>query len=149
MRHRRSTKKLGRTQEHRKALLAALVCAFIREQRIRTTLSKARLARSFAEKLVTTAKDSSLGARRRALAALRSREAVTKLFGVIAPQYADRKGGYTRIVKLGTRGGDGSTLAYLEWVNLAPVDRRRKPAKEEKAGKADEADAAKDAPKKE
>ena len=150
MRHRKRTKKLGRSPEHRDALLAALACAFIEEQRIRTTLSKAKLARSFAEKMVTLGKRGTLVARRSAIAVLRNKKAVAKLFGVIAPQCADRKGGYTRVVKLGRRSSDGSEMALLEWVNLAPVDKKKKPAKEEKAtDKSKEAAKAEETAKKE
>ena len=133
MRHRKRNVKLGRTAEERKALLASLVCNFIEEQRISTTVQKAKQARSLAEKMVTLAKDASadpslaLAARRKAVAVLRDRRRVKKLFDAIAPQYKERAGGYTRIVHLGRRGSDGADMALLEWVNLAPVDRRRKP----------------------
>ncbi len=89
-----------------------------------------------AEKMVTLAKRGTLAARRDALAQLRQRKHVTKLFEAIAPQYKDRQGGYTRIVKLGRRGSDGSEMAVLEWVNLARIDKRRKP-KEAEATKPD------------
>lgn len=127
MRHRKSNVKLGRTAEGRSALLSSLVCNFIEEQRIRTTLPKARQARRVAERMVTLAKRGTLAARRDALAELRHRKHVTKLFERIAPQYKDRHGGYTRIVKLGRRGSDGSEMAILEWVDLAFIDKRRKP----------------------
>lgn len=137
MRHRKRNVKLGRTAEGRKALLASLVCNFIEEQRIQTTVPKAKQARSLAEKMVTLAKDGSLSARRAAIAVLRDRVRVKKLFDVIGPQYKERAGGYTRIVHLGRRGSDGSSMCLLEWVNLAPVDKRRKP-KAEEGKKADE-----------
>lgn len=146
MRHRKRNVKLGRTAEERKALLASLVCNFIEEQRIRTTVPKAKQARSLAEKMVTLAKDASvdpssaLAARRKAVATLRDRRRVKKLFETIGPQYKDRTGGYTRIVHLGRRGSDGADMALLEWVNLAPVDKRRKP-KEVGENKADGAKA--------
>jgi large subunit ribosomal protein L17 len=127
MRHRKNTVKLGRTADGRKALLGSMVCNFIEEQRIKTTLPKARLTRTLAEKMVTLAKRGTLAARRDALAQLRQRKHVTKLFDAIAPQYKDRHGGYTRIVKLGKRGSDGSEMAVLEWVDLARIDKRRKP----------------------
>lgn len=131
MRHRKRNVKLGRTAEGRKALLASLVCNFIEEQRIKTTVPKAKQARSLAEKMVTLAKDGSLAARRAAIAVLRDRVRVKKLFDAIGPQYKERAGGYTRIVHLGRRGSDGSSMCLLEWVNLAPVDKRRKPKAEE------------------
>ena len=135
MRHRKRNVKLGRTADGRKALLASLVCNFIEEQRIRTTAPKAKQARVLAEKMVTLGKDGSLAARRKAVAVLRDRRRVKKLFESIAPQYKERAGGYTRLVHLGRRGSDGSEMVLLEWVNLAPVDKRRKPkeAREEKA----------------
>lgn len=133
MRHRKNTVKLGRTADGRKALLSSMVCNFIEEQRIQTTLPKARLTRTMAEKMVTLAKSGTLAARRSALSHLRQRKHVTKLFEAIAPQYKDRKGGYTRITKLGKRGSDGSEMAILEWVDLARVDKRRKPKEAEAA----------------
>lgn len=126
MRHRKNTVKLGRPAASRKALLGSLVCNFIEEQRIRTTLPKARLTRILAEKMVTLGKLGTLPARRRAVAVLRQHAPVKKLFDSIAPQYKDRNGGYTRIVRLGRRGSDGSEMVLLEWVNLAPVNKRRK-----------------------
>jgi large subunit ribosomal protein L17 len=127
MRHRKNNVKLGRSAAGRKALLSSMVCNFIEEQRIQTTLAKAKLTRTLAEKMVTLGKLGTLSARRNALALLRQRKHVTKLFESIAPQYKERKGGYTRIVKLGKRGSDGSEMAILEWVDLARVDKRRKP----------------------
>lgn len=135
MRHMKNSVKLGRSAEARKALLSSLVVSFIEEQRITTTLQKAKLARILAERLVTAAKralasgkpEALLSARRKVLAALRKRTPTGKLFEAIAPQFKDRPGGYTRIVKLGQRGGDAAEMVVLEWVNLAPVDKRRKP----------------------
>ena len=135
MRHRKNNVKLGRSSAHRKALMSSLVCNFIEEQRIETTWVKAKLARSLAEKAVTLGKKGTLAARREAISILRDKRRVAKLFASIAPQYQDRQGGYTRIVRLCRRGSDGSSMALLEWVNLAPVDRKRKakPAEEKKA----------------
>ena len=135
MRHKKNMVKLGRPAEARKALLSSLVANFIEEQRIKTTLPKARQARMLAEKMVTVAKkalvsgttEGLLKGKRQALAVLRHRKHMDKLFTAIAPQYMDRLGGYTRIVKLGRRGSDSSEMVLLEWVNLAPVDKRRKP----------------------
>ena len=127
MRHRKNSVKLGRTAEGRKALLSSMVSNFIEEQRIETTLVKAKLTRSLAEHMVTLAKRGTLAARRDVLATLRQRKHVKKLFDAIAPQYKDRQGGYTRIVRLGKRGSDGSEMVILEWVDLARVDKRRKP----------------------
>ena len=101
MRHQKKTIKLGRTAEHRKALLANQVCSLIEHQRIRTTLAQAKAVRPLAEKMVTLSKKGSIHARRTAFAVLRQKDAVKKLFDEIAPRTADRNGGYTRIVKLG------------------------------------------------
>ncbi|HSV62349.1 MAG TPA: 50S ribosomal protein L17 [Chthoniobacterales bacterium] len=120
MRHQKKTVKLGRTAEHRKALLANQVCSLIEHQRIKTTLAKAKAVRPLAEKMVTLGKNGSLHARRTALAVLRQKNAVKKLFDDIAPRSADRKGGYTRIIRLGVRKSDAAKVAFLEWVD-APV----------------------------
>ncbi|MEI7436513.1 MAG: 50S ribosomal protein L17 [bacterium] len=127
MRHRKNNVKLGRSSAHRKALVASLVCNFIEQQQIRTTLPKARQARSMAEKMVTLAKANTLAARRNAIAELRRVGHVAKLFKEIAPQFADRQGGYTRIVKLGQRHSDGSEMAMLQWVDIGPRIRKAKP----------------------
>src|SRR5207302_8491128 len=119
MRHQKKTIKLGRTAEHRKALLANQVCSLIEHQRIRTTLAKAKAVRPLAEKMVTLGKKGSIHARRTAFAVLRHKDAVKKLFDEIAPRTADRNGGYTRIVKLGQRKSDAAPIAYLVWVDAA------------------------------
>ena len=121
MRHQKKTVKLGRTAEHRKALLANQVCSLIEHQRIKTTLAKAKAVRPLAEKMVTLGKKGSLHARRTALATLRQADAVKKLFNDIAPRAADRKGGYTRIIKLGQRKSDSAPIAFIEWVDQAIV----------------------------
>ena len=121
MRHQKKTVKLGRTAEHRKALLANQVCSLIEHQRIKTTLAKAKAVRPLAEKMVTLGKNGSLHARRTALAVLRQKDAVKKLFDDIAPRSANRKGGYTRIIKLGQRKSDAAAVAFLEWVDAAEV----------------------------
>jgi len=137
MRHQKKTIKLGRTAEHRKALLANQVCSLIEHQRIKTTLAKARAVRPLAERMVTLGKNGSLHARRTALATLRQRNAVKKLFDDIAPRSAERNGGYTRIVKLGHRRSDSACMAFIEWVDMAEVveekateekKRKKKPA---------------------
>ena len=117
MRHQKKTIRLGRTAEHRKALLANQVCSLIQHQRIKTTLAKAKAVRPLAEKMVTLGKRNSLHARRTALAVLRQKDAVKKLFEEIAPRTADRNGGYTRIVKLGQRRSDAAAIAFIEWVD--------------------------------
>ncbi|CAN5580459.1 hypothetical protein BH18VER1_BH18VER1_13600 [soil metagenome] len=132
MRHQKKTAKLGRTAEHRKALLANQVCSLIEHQRIRTTLAKAKAVRPLAEKMVTLGKKGSLHARRTAIATLRQADMVKKLFEDIAPRAADRNGGYTRIVKLGARKSDAAPMAFIEWVDLPVVE---EPAPEEKGKK--------------
>src|SRR5437899_9758556 len=117
MRHQKKTIKLGRTPEHRKALLAYQICSLIEHQRIKTTLAKAKAVRPLAEKMVTLGKRGSIHARRTALATLRQKNAVKKLFDDIAPRSTDRNGGYTRIVKLGQRKSDSAAMAFIEWVD--------------------------------
>ena len=134
MRHQKKTVKLGRTAEHRKALLANQVCSLIEHQRIKTTLAKAKAVRPLAEKMVTLGKKGSLHARRTALAVLRQQDAVKKLFDDIAPRAAERKGGYTRIIKLGMRKSDAAPVAFIEWVDAPVVV--EEPAPEEKGKKA-------------
>jgi len=134
MRHQKKTIKLGRTAEHRKALLANQVCSLIEHQRIRTTLAKAKAVRPLAEKMVTLGKKGSLHARRTALAVLRQKNAVKKLFDDIAPRTAARNGGYTRIIKLGQRRSDAAPIAFLEWVD-APQTSHEEPAAKEKGKK--------------
>jgi len=119
MRHKVKSKRLGRRTAHAKATIAALVRALIREQRIRTTLSKAKLARSASEKMVTVARKGTLAARRQVAAAISDGPHVKMLFETIVPMCKDRSGGYTRIVKLGRRTSDSSEMAILEWVGAA------------------------------
>jgi large subunit ribosomal protein L17 len=127
MRHRNSGRKLGRTRSHRKATLSALSVSLIRHKKIRTTTAKAKEARTVVEKLITRAKNAVLKegdgkvkdvhARREVFAFLRDREAVTTLFSEIAAKVAARPGGYTRVVKLGQRQGDGAEVSVLELVD--------------------------------
>jgi large subunit ribosomal protein L17 len=137
MRHQRKTVKLGRKQGHRDALLANLAVSLIEHGRIKTTVAKAKAVRPFVEKLVTKAKGGSLHARRMALADLRHNEnAVTKLFTEIGPINAERKGGYTRILKLGQRRSDASEMAVIEWVDApAAAAPAAEPVKEEAPAK--------------
>src|SRR3982751_1989284 len=136
MRHQKKTVKLGRTAEHRKALLANQVCSLIEHQRIKTTLAKAKAVRPLAEKMVTLGKNGSLHPRRTALAVLRQKGAVKKLFDDIAPRSADRKGGYTRIVKLGARKSDAAPVAFIEWVDAPEVVEEPEPEAKGKKAKA-------------
>ena len=118
MRHLKRTAKLGRTSSHRTAMLANMVCSLIKEKRIKTTLAKAKAARSVAEKMVTLGKSGTVHARRLAAARLHQEDAVRILFNEIAPSQKERSGGYTRIVKMLPRQGDAADIAILEWVDL-------------------------------
>ena len=121
MRHQRSGKKLGRSPAHRKALYSNLAGALIEHGRISTTEAKAKAVKPFAEKMITLGKRGDLHARRQALAALRSNDVVHRLFADVAPRFAERPGGYTRIVRLGQRQGDAAEMVYLELVDYQPV----------------------------
>ena len=116
MRHQKSGRKLGRDSAHRKALYANLTNALIEHGRIKTTLAKAKEVRPVAEQMITLGKRGDLHAHRQAVAFLRSKSAAHALFADVAPRYADRPGGYTRIIKLGPRLGDAAEMAYLELV---------------------------------
>jgi large subunit ribosomal protein L17 len=118
MRHLKRTAKLGRTSEHRNAMLANLVCSLIEHKRVTTTLAKAKAARSVAEKMVTLGKSGTVHDRRLAVARLHQEAAAKILFKDIAPAFKDRKGGYTRIVKMNQRNGDAAQRAILEWVDF-------------------------------
>jgi large subunit ribosomal protein L17 len=117
MRHQKHTRKLGRTSQHRDAMLANIVASLIIHKRVKTTLAKAKAARPLAEKLVTLGKGGTLHDRRLAVAKIGQKDAVATLFETIAPGFKDRKGGYTRIVRLGPRQSDSSPVAFLEWVD--------------------------------
>jgi large subunit ribosomal protein L17 len=121
MRHHRSGKKLGRDSAHRKALYANLACALVEHGRIKTTVTKAKAVKPFAEQMITLGKRGDLAARRQAISELRSQDAVHKLFAEVAPRFAERPGGYTRIVKIGPRQGDAAEMAYLELVDFEPA----------------------------
>jgi large subunit ribosomal protein L17 len=121
MRHRRAGKKLGRDSAHRKALYSNLAGALIEHGRIKTTEAKAKAVKPFAEQMITLGKRGDLHARRLALAELRSQDVVHQLFADVAPRFADRPGGYTRIVKLSPRFGDAAEMVYLELVDYEPA----------------------------
>jgi len=143
MRHLKRTAKLGRTGEHRNAMLANLVCSLIKHKRVTTTLAKAKAARSVADKMVTLGKRGTIHDRRLAVARLHQEDAVKILFHEIAPAQKERRGGYTRIVKLGQRQGDAGQRAILEWVELGAVvtPTETKPAEETEAKPAEAAGA--------
>ena len=135
MRHQRVMKKFGRSTKHRKMLMKSLVTNLILAESIKTTLPKAKEARKDADKIVTVAKKGDLAARRLAASRLLDPKAVQKLFDKIAPSMKDRKGGYTRIVKLGTRRGDAAEMCVLQWVT-AGEPAAKKPAEAAPAAEA-------------
>ncbi len=109
-------RKLGRNTGHRGAMLRNIVTSLFRHGRIQTTEARAKELNAIAEKMITLAKQGDLASRRLALSYLMDEDVVTKLFNTIAPQYADRQGGYTRIMKLGLRRGDAATMVIIELV---------------------------------
>ena len=116
MRHRMSGRKLNRTKEHRKAMFSNMAAALIKHEQIKTTLPKAKDLRPFVEKLITLGKRGRLHDRRRAFALLRDDATMAKLFDTLADRYADRSGGYTRVIKAGYRYGDTAPMAVIELV---------------------------------
>ena len=119
MRHQKNTVKLGRKEGHRKSMLSNLACSLIEHSRIKTTLAKAKAVKPMAEKMVTLGKKKTHHARRTALAVLRQANIVKILFDQVAPRAETRKGGYTRIIKLGQRISDASEMCFIEWVDSA------------------------------
>jgi large subunit ribosomal protein L17 len=128
MRHGKKVKKLGRTKSHRKAMLANIAASLFMYRMIKTTEAKAKEVRKLAEKLITLAKRGDLHAHRQVYEVIRDRKLVKKIFDEIAPKFKDREGGYTRVVKLGIRKGDGALLSVVELL-------MERPPKEEKKGK--------------
>ncbi len=144
MRHRKRTAKLGMKSQHRRSTLANLVCSLIKHNRVTTTIARAKEARRYADKMVTLAKKGTLHHRRQALAFLRQKDAVRKLFAELGQQHSDRQGGYTRIVRVGHRLGDAAELAILEWTGTAtaaPASEDTKAAKETKPKKKEASEA--------
>ena len=138
MRHQVKGRKLGRSPAHRKALFRNQLSSLVKAERIRTTLQKAKELRPLAEKVVTKGKRDTLHARRQVNRLISDRELVKKLFDEIAPRYHERPGGYTRIIKLGPRKGDGAEMAYLEFVDRGETEtatdkKSKKAAKKTKA----------------
>lgn len=132
MRHNRDEKRFDRRPGHLKSMLSNMTNDLVVFGRIKTTTPKAKVLRRYAERMITLGKDGTLAARRRAMAFMRSKEAVTKLFDVVAPQYKERNGGYTRILKLGVRPGDNAAMAFIELVEGAsktPVEEKPKAKK--------------------
>jgi large subunit ribosomal protein L17 len=125
VRHRRAGRKFGRDAAHRKALFSNLCGSLFEHGRIRTTEAKAKELRPIAEQLITLARKDpgDVAAQRQAVAYLRSKDAVHRLFHEVAPRFTERPGGYTRIVKLGPRAGDAAPMAYIELVDHEPAAR--------------------------
>lgn len=121
MRHRKAGYKLGRNTSHRRAMLRNLVTSIILEDRVQTTVTKAKAARPHVEKMITLGKRGDLAARRKALAYLMTREAVSRLFETVAPRYGDREGGYLRIVRSGFQKGDGAEKAFVEMLGVEKI----------------------------
>jgi len=139
MRHRRAGWKLGRNTEHRRALLRNLVTSLIVEERIETTLTKAKAMRPHVEKMITLGKRGDVSARRQAAAYLMTSESVDKLFDKISPRYGDRNGGYLRIVHGGFRQGDGGDVAFVELLGSeATLDEKRQKRAEARTKRAEE-----------
>ena len=118
MRHNKKFNHLGRTADHRRALLANLAISLIMHKRITTTLAKAKALKKYVEPLVTRAKNDSTNSRRVVFSYLQNKEAIKELFGPIADKVGDRPGGYTRIIKLGSRLGDAASMAFIELVDF-------------------------------
>jgi len=132
LRHGRKIKKLGRKWAHRRALIRNLLCALFTHERIKTTISKAKEARRFADRLITFAKVNTLAARREVRKYLADESLVHKLFSEIAPRLKDRTSGYTRIFRLGPRPGDGAEMAIIELVAKKEATQKEKVGKEKK-----------------
>lgn len=136
MRHKKVGRKLSRTASHRKALLSNIAAALFEHKQIKTTTAKAKEASKIVEKLITFAKRGSLVDRRQVLRVIPNRHIVKSLFDEIAPSYEDRNGGYTRVIKLGRRQGDGAEMAILELVGYEGVlMEKQKSHEQEKAKK--------------
>jgi large subunit ribosomal protein L17 len=136
MRHRNAGNKLGRNTSHRRALLRNLTTSVIIEDRVETTVAKAKAVRPLIEKMITLGKKGDLASRRQALAFLMTDTSVTRLFETVAPRYGDRQGGYLRIVRTGFRKGDGGEKAFIELLGAEKqLDEKREKRAEIKAKK--------------
>ena len=118
MRHGKKFNHLGRTADHRRAMLANMAISLIMHKRITTTLAKAKALKKYVEPLITRSKDDSTNSRRVVFSYLQNKEALKELFGVVAQKVGDRPGGYTRVIKLGSRLGDGADMAFIELVDF-------------------------------
>jgi large subunit ribosomal protein L17 len=141
VRHQRSGKKLGRDSSHRRALYSNLASQLIEHERIQTTLAKAKAVKPLAEQMITLGRRGDIHARRQAVAFLGSKDIVHKLFDELGPRYAERPGGYSRIIRLGPRPGDAAEMVYLELVDTPLVFKTRlEDVPEEEAAEAAEAE---------
>jgi large subunit ribosomal protein L17 len=139
MRHRNAGYKLGRNTSHRRAVLRNLVTSVILMDRIETTLTKCKASQPLVEKMITLGKRGTVHARRQALAYMMTPESVDRLFGVVAPRYSDRNGGYTRITRSGARQGDAAEMGYIELLGAEQeLDEKRKKRDEARAKKREE-----------
>jgi large subunit ribosomal protein L17 len=143
MRHRKAGYKLGRNTSHRRAMLRNLVTSIILEDRVETTITKAKAARPHVEKMITLGKRGDLHSRRQALAYLMTDEAVSRLFETVAPRYGDREGGYLRIVRSGFQKGDGAEKAFVEMLGVEKIlEEKREKRAEARAKRRAEVDKA-------
>ena len=122
MRHRKSGRKLNRNSSHRKAMFRSLACSIIIHESIKTTAAKAKEIKSFLEPLITLSKENTVANQRKAFAALRDKEAISKLFIDLGPRFKERPGGYLRIIKRGFRTGDKAPLVQVEFVEKQPEE---------------------------
>jgi large subunit ribosomal protein L17 len=140
MRHRNAGYKLGRNTSHRRALLRNLVTSVIVEDRVETTVAKAKAVRPHVEKMITLGKKGDVHSRRQALSFLMTDSAVARLFDTVAPRYGDRNGGYLRIVRTGFQKGDGAEKAFIELVGAEQIiDEKRQKRADARAKRAEEA----------
>lgn len=135
MRHNVGYRKLGRTSSHRRALLRGLATDLFRHERLRTTLPKAKELRPYAERLITLARRDDLHARRQVLRHIADKDVVKKVFATLGPRFATRPGGYTRILRLEPRQGDGADMAIVELVGSEPVFKKQKEDKKARRAK--------------
>ncbi len=151
MRHNKKFNHLGRTASHRSAMLANMAISLIEHKRITTTVAKAKALKKYVEPLITKAKDDSTNSRRVVFSYLQNKEAIKTLFGEVAEKVGDRPGGYTRIIKLGTRQGDAAQVCFIELVDFDPemakdgAKKKTRRSRRSSGAKADAAPAA-DAP---
>ena len=143
MRHRVAGKKLGRNTPHRVMMFRNMVTSLFDKERIRTTLERAKAVRPIAERMITLGKRETLHARRQALAYVKDPAVVAKLFDTLAPRFSDRQGGYTRIIRLGHRDGDGAQMAYLELIGSEFKPAKRDEGKKGKKGEKEAAESEK------